>query len=105
MRAGEAQPRLLIWFPGTVWGRAGFHTSDRLISWNGVGVSSLSQLRTLIGQLHLGDTVRVAVQRADGSFEATVTVGGYDRPTVHLSQRSDATAAQRALLKRWLAGR
>ena len=105
MRTGEVQPRLLIWFPGTVWGRAGFHTGDRLIAWNGTAVNSLTQLRALIGQLHLGDSVRVAVQRAEGNFEATVTVGGYERPTVRISPRAAATVAQRALLARWLAGK
>ena len=105
MRPGEAQPRLQIWFPATVWGRAGFHTGDRLITWNGAAVNSPSQLRTLLGQLHIGDTVHVAVQRDVGRFEATVTVARYDRPTVRIRPRADATDPERALLTRWLAGR
>lgn len=103
MRPGETLPRLQIWFPATVWGRAGFHTGDQLVTWNGVGVNSPSQLRTLIGPLRIGDTVHVAVQREAGKFDATITVAGYDRPTVRLTPRADATDAQRALLTRWLA--
>lgn len=101
---GDARPRLLVWFPSTIWGRAGLHTGDRVVSWNGAPVSDVPQLRSAIGQLRIGDTVRVAVQRDAGPFEATVIVTGYDRPTVHISERPDATAAQRALLTRWLAG-
>jgi predicted metalloprotease with PDZ domain len=104
LRPGETQPRLQIWFPATVWGRSGFHTGDRITAWNGVAVDSLAQLRTLIAGLGVGDTVRLAVQRDVGPFEATVTVGGYERPTVRISPRGDATAEQRALLARWLVG-
>jgi predicted metalloprotease with PDZ domain len=101
---GETQPRLQIWFPSTVWGRAGFHTGDRVIAWNGAAVNSQAELRMLIGQVRVGDTVHLAVQREGGNFEALVTVNGYDRPTVRLTPRADATEKQRALLKRWLAG-
>lgn len=105
VQAGETQPRLQIWFPETPWGRAGFHTGDRVSSWNGAPVDSISQLRTLISELRLGDSVRLAVQRPAGRFEATVIVREYDRPTVRIRPRVDATDAQRALLARWLAGR
>jgi predicted metalloprotease with PDZ domain len=103
--AGEAGPRLQIWFPATVWGRAGLHTGDRLVSWNGAAFSDAQQLRTAIGLLKIGDTVRVAVVRGAGTFETTVTVGGYERPAVRLEPRPDATSAQRAMLARWLAAR
>jgi predicted metalloprotease with PDZ domain len=101
---GDTRPRLLVSFPTTAWGRAGFHTGDRVVSWNGAALNDTQELRAAIGRLHIGDTVHVAVQRNTGPYETTVTVSGYDHPIVHISERPDATAAQRALLTRWLAG-
>jgi predicted metalloprotease with PDZ domain len=100
----DPRPRLLMWFPSTAWGQAGFHTGDRIVSWNRGAVSDVPQLRAAIGRLGVGDTVHIAVQRDSGPYEATVTVAGYNRPVVHIAERPDATAAQRALLTRWLAG-
>lgn len=103
-RPNESGLRLRIWFPETAWGRAGFHTGDEIIAWNGAAVDSLAQLRTLIAGLGMGDTVRLAVRRDAGRFEATVTIGGYNRPSVRISPRADATDAQRAMLIQWLRG-
>jgi predicted metalloprotease with PDZ domain len=102
---GEVHPRLQIWFPSTAWGRAGLHTGDVLTSWNGTSINDVSQLRTAISQLRIGDTVRVAVKRSLEDFATTVTVAGFDRPTVRLEERSDATDAQRGLRARWLLGK
>lgn len=101
MLPGESEPRLQIWFPETVWGRAGLHTGDRIVSWNGVALTSVPQLRSMIGQLHLADTVRVMVRRNTGPFEATITIAGYDRPAVRITPRPDAMPVQRALFSRW----
>jgi predicted metalloprotease with PDZ domain len=102
VRPGETRPRLQILFPETAWGRAGFHTGDRVISWNGAPVDSLSQLRASVSRLQISDTVRLVVERPAGRFEGTVIVGGFDRPTVRITPRADASDAQRALLARWL---
>ncbi len=99
---GEPQPRLQIWFPATVWGRAGLHTGDRLVSWNGIAVPDAQHLRSVINQLHIGDTARVAVIRDTGFFETTVTLAGYERPAVRIEERPDATDAQRRLRSMWL---
>ncbi len=101
---GEHQPRLLIWFPATEWGRAGLHTGDRLVSWNGVAMADGQQLRTAITRLHIGDMVNVTVMRDSGTVSASVRVDGYDRPVVRIEEISDATAAQRAARTRWMAG-
>ena len=103
LRAGEHQPRLLIWFPSTLWGEAGFHTGDRLVSWNGREMGGSQELRTAIAQLRLGDSVHLAVSRDSGTFEATVIVRGYRRPVVHVVELPAATAAQKALRARWAA--
>ena len=102
--AGEIQPRLQVWFPSTVWGRAGLHTGDRLVSWNGIAIGDAQQLRAAISQLQMGDTARVDVMRDSGKFEVAVAGVGYERPVVRLEERADATDAQRGRRKRWLAG-
>ena len=104
VRPSEIQPRLQVWFPATAWGRAGLHTGDRVVTWNGVAVGDLQQVRTAISSVHLGDTVRVGVMRDGGRFEAVVPVVGYDRPVVHIEELPGATPAQRAARARWLAG-
>jgi predicted metalloprotease with PDZ domain len=101
---GEHQPRLLVWFPSTEWGRAGLHTGDRLVSWNGAAMNDAQQLRTAIMQLHIADTARVSVMRDSGEFAATVVVSGYDRPVVRIEEIPGATATQRAERARWMAG-
>jgi predicted metalloprotease with PDZ domain len=102
---GESTPRLQIWFPSTAWARAGLHTGDNLISWNGAAFTDSQLLRGAVSQLHVGDTVRVAVMRGTGRFEATVVVPGYDRPVVRIEPRTDATQAQIARFERWKSSR
>jgi hypothetical protein len=67
-------------------------------------MTNAQQLRTAIGQLHIGDTMRVVVARDSAEFTATVVVSGYDRPVVHVDETPNATAGQRAERARWLAG-
>jgi predicted metalloprotease with PDZ domain len=102
---GETSPRLQIWFPSTAWARAGLHTGDILISWNGTAFSDSQLLRGAVSQLHVGDTVRVAVMRGTGRFETTVVVPSYDRPVVRIEPRADATQAQLARFERWKSAR
>ena len=102
--AGEPHPRLQVWFPATAWARAGLHTGDQLVSWNGVVVNDVPQFRAALQQLRIGDTVRVRVARNSGAFETTVAIVGYDRPAVTVEEVPGATNAQRALRRRWMAG-
>jgi predicted metalloprotease with PDZ domain len=85
--AGEDRPRLRVWFPATAWGRAGLHTGDRLLSWNGVAVNDVQQFSAGLGQLHIGDKVRLVVARDAGTFETTVEIVGYERPVVTIEER------------------
>ena len=99
---GELHPRLQIWFPTTLWGRAGLHTGDRLVSWNGATINDSQQLRAALERLRIDDTVRVTVLRDSGQFETTVKVAGYERPSVRIEERPNATDAQRRLRALWL---
>jgi len=81
----------------SIWGRAGLHSRDRLVSLNGVAVATWPELRAKLQALRLGDTVRVQVQRPSGPFETTVIVAGFERPTVRIERLPNATVAQRRL--------
>jgi len=88
--------RLVINNPASIWGRAGLHSRDRLVSVNGAPLRTWPELRAKLQSLHIGDTVRVRVQRAQ-PFDATVIVAGFERPTVRIERLPNATVAQRRL--------
>ena len=89
--------RLVINNATSIWGRAGLHSRDRLVSVNGAAVKSWPELRGTLQALRMGDTVRVEVLRPAGPFVATVVVTGFERPTVRLERLPNATVAQRRL--------
>jgi len=89
--------RLVVTNPASIWGRAGLHSRDRLVSIDGTPVATWSDFRARMQRLRLGDTVRVQVQRSSGPFEATVIVRGFERPTVRIERLPNATLAQRRL--------
>jgi predicted metalloprotease with PDZ domain len=101
---GERAVSLLINNPASVWGRAGLHTGDRVVTVNGAPLADMAAFRALFGGLHIGDTVQVEATRAARPFHATVVVAGYDRPVVRLEEIPAATDRQRSLRARWLAG-
>lgn len=105
MPPGDSALRLLVAGPESVWGRAGLHTGDRLVTMNGAPVATSADFRTLMGRLKVGDTVRVEVSRAAGPFRADVVMTPRERPFVHLEEVSGATEKQRTLRAAWLAGR
>ncbi len=86
--------RLVINNPASIWGKAGLHSRDRLIGFNGSSLKTWAELRAKLQELRLGDTVRVEVARPNGPFVATVVVAGFDRPTVRLERLPNATLAQ-----------
>ena len=89
--------RLVINNATSIWGRAGLHSRDRLVSVNGAAVKTWLELRGKLQALRLGDTVRIEVIRPAGPFVATVVVAGFERPTVRLERLPNATVAQRRL--------
>lgn len=99
---GEQGVRLIISDPAGLWGRAGLHSRDQLVTINGVAVTTWPELRSKLQSLHIGDTVRVQVRRPTGPYEATVVVAGFERPTVRLETVPNAIAARRALATAWL---
>ena len=81
---GDGTFRLVISNPASVWGRAGLHSRDRLVSLDGASVNTWVELRGRLQRLQMGDTVRVEVQRPSGPYSATVVVAGFQRPYVRI---------------------
>jgi predicted metalloprotease with PDZ domain len=103
--AGDSLLHLKIWFPGTLWGRAGLHSGDRILALNDVSIRDASQFRAVLAQMRIGDRLHVSVLRDGVRLDRTIDVVGYERPTVRIEPRADATAAQRSLFAQWSAGR
>lgn len=101
---GEHDLRLRVYNPASVWARAGLHTGDRIAAVNGTPLATVADFRAWITRLRIGDTVTVDVARATGPYRATVVVTGFQQPIVRLEEIPNATASQRALRARWLAG-
>ena len=107
MPPGGTGPRLIISDAGSIWGRAGFHTGDDLLSVNGAAATTWPEFRAQLVRLQMGDTLRLTVRRAGGGAEysGTVRVTGFERPTVRIEELPGATERERALRAQWLEGR
>jgi predicted metalloprotease with PDZ domain len=104
MPPSDTVPHLIINHPKSAWGRAGLHTHDRLLRVNGARVRSSNDLRSLLGRLRSGDTVRVEVARSSGTYDATVVMAPFDQPSVRIEGLASATPKQRQIRTKWLAG-
>ncbi len=102
---GVGTIKLLIFNPTSFWGKAGLHTGDQIKTLNGVPVKSAMDFRAGIRGSHIGDKVRIVVQRAGGEFKTTVVVAGYQHAVVRMEEIPKATERQRALRTRWTEGK
>ena len=94
--------RLHLSTPDSVWGRAGLHTGDQLVSLNGQPVVSSADFRSRLGQLHIGDNARVQIIRNGVASQVSVAIAGYDRPTVRIVEIPIASPEQLRLRAQWL---
>jgi predicted metalloprotease with PDZ domain len=101
-REGEHAVSLRLGDPASIWGRAGLHTGDRVVTMNGNAIATWPELRSTVNALKIGDTMRVVVSRPTGQFATTVTMAGYDRPVVRLTPVAAAAPKQIALRNRLL---
>lgn len=101
---GGAFLHLVVMDPGSVWGRAGLHSGDRLVRINGTRMTKSDEFRRQFRALRIGDSVDVVVDRGGAQHTTRVVVAGYDRPIVRITSRADATPAQLSLRTKWLAG-
>src|SRR6185312_10557244 len=93
--------RLRITNPNSVWGRAGLHSGDRLIAFDGKLVTTSMEFRSWVGKLHVGDTASVEVERGGAVSKVTVAITGYERPTVKIEEIANATSEQKRLRAEW----
>jgi predicted metalloprotease with PDZ domain len=100
--ASDATLRIRITDPASAWGRAGLHTSDRVVSLDGHPVATTTDFRTWLGNLHIGDTARVEVMRDGVASAVSALVTVYNSPTVRIEEIADATSEQRRLRVQWL---
>jgi predicted metalloprotease with PDZ domain len=109
LRAWAFQPaeggplRMVVSNPASAWGRAGLHSRDQLVSVNGRRMTAWPELRALFTSAHLGDTLRVEVERTTGPFRTNVVMAGFERPVARIEELANATAKQRAVRAGWLA--
>lgn len=94
--------RLHLSTPDSVWGRAGLHTGDQLVSLNGQPVLSSADFRSRLAQLHIGDTARIEIIRNGVASLVSVAITGYDRPTVRILEIANASPEQVRLRAQWL---
>ena len=105
IQPSDSTLRLLLSTPESVWGRAGLHSGDRLLSVNRAPIVTPADFRTILERVAIGDTVRLDVVRSSGRKTVAVVVTGYDRAIVRILADVQATERQRRLREEWLSGR
>jgi predicted metalloprotease with PDZ domain len=103
---GDSALSLLIGNPSTVWGRAGLHSGDLVVSVNGVATHAWPEFRQIVGRANVGDTVRFVVRARGATAPRTVgvVVTGYERPVVRIQPVASASQKQRTLHDAWAKG-
>ncbi|HEX9128228.1 MAG TPA: PDZ domain-containing protein [Gemmatimonadaceae bacterium] len=94
--------RVMIQDPSSAWAKAGVHTGDELVAFNGTPIDSFPDFRRAFRTIKLGDVVPVSIIRGGTPSVVNVRVTGYDRPRVRIVEIPDATAAQRERRGVWL---
>jgi predicted metalloprotease with PDZ domain len=101
----KATMSLGIMDPLSCWGKALLHTNDQLMSMNGTLIKNISDFRTIVQKLKIGDTVQVEVKRSVILYKTAVVIGGYDVPVVNLSLSANASVLYRRLGEDWAKGK
>lgn len=103
---GDTLLTLLVNNPTTIWGQAGLHSGERLITFNGNSLRTWPEFRSALARTRIGDVVHLVVKPkgAAPARTVTVTVKGYDRPTVRIEEIPTATEKQRRLREAWTSG-
>jgi predicted metalloprotease with PDZ domain len=96
--------RLVVANPASAWRRAGLRTGDELVAIDGAPARTWSDLRRVLAQVKVGDSVAVDVRRAGESLHIVVPITSYGRPRVRFVDAPAVSAAQRTRRARWLAG-
>ena len=102
---GDSTLALLLFDPGSIWGRAGLHGGDRVISMNGATPKTWPEFRQIVASARMGDTLRFVVQAPRAAARrVNVVMAGYDRPVVRIEALDAISEKQRRLREAWLNG-
>ena len=102
--AGAPFVRIRLFQPGSAWGRAGLHSGDELVSFNGEPVKSFREFRGKLGSIRIGDTTEVVIRRAGKQRVVRVPITGYETTRVTVSKAANASPKALAIRERWLTG-
>jgi predicted metalloprotease with PDZ domain len=94
--------RVMIQDPSSVWARAGLHTGDELVTFNGAPIDSFPDFRSALRRVGIGDSVAVSIIRQGRPTLVRVGVTGYDRVRVRLTEIAAASPIQRERRRLWL---
>jgi predicted metalloprotease with PDZ domain len=97
--------QLMLYNPNSVWAKARLHTGEQLLSFNGIKIDSMPDMRRAVRAIKLNDVVPVDVVRGGVTQRINVTVTGYTKVRAKIIDRPDITRAQMAMRDHWLAGR
>lgn len=95
--------RVMIQDPASAWARAGLHTGDEIVTFNGAPVDSFPAFRRAVRGVKLGDSVAVSIIRRGKPALITVRVTGYDRVRVRIDELPGASPEQVERRRFWLA--
>jgi predicted metalloprotease with PDZ domain len=97
--------KIMITDPFSVWGKAGLHTGNEVISINGQPIKHAREFQQIIRNIHIGDSIVMKMKNAKGKFETKVIVTGYQQPIVKIQEIQNATERQQRLRSLWIAGK
>jgi predicted metalloprotease with PDZ domain len=94
--------RLGITNPQSCWGKAGLRTKDIIRSINGAILKTQEDLRRLIRNVKVGDTVVMEIQRLSDKRKVNVLITGYQQPNVSITPFDKATEKQKKIFTQWI---
>jgi len=104
-RSKDRRMRVWISDPASVWGRSGLHTGQDLIAFNGAQVDSFPDFRRAVRSIRIGSEVPVDILDAGKPRRILVSVPGYSRTRVRITEDPSATSAQVERRRVWETGR
>jgi predicted metalloprotease with PDZ domain len=102
---GDSLFRLAITNPESCWGKAGLHTGDLMISFNGQPITGTASFFTLIQNLHIGDTVQLTIKSQDKVHAVAFQLTQYQEATAEILPLAQTGSRQNLLLKEWNEGK
>ena len=100
----DTSVRIGITNPNSCWALAGLHTGDILVSIKDRPISTRQDFQTAIGELSVGDDIKVVVKKGTETTTQTVRISGYTTPVIIITEDPSPSPKQRRLLEQWLAG-